>query len=551
VIRRAVLIAALCIPAAARAQPDGRHLVAADAAVAVRADPAELEQVAALARGLGGDVGMAANLLSLGAATALGFDPLAAAGWRAIGVDPAHPVFLQVSASGADRPRHARLVARAADPARFDAWAAGLPVLDRRWVAARGGDPGALLGLSGAEAREAGRALRDRGVIAAGAVPALGALLVLRRDGDHAVIDAIAIPPQGWSRRGEQVLALLAGPAPRASIAARRSAGAALLSRPGVTIWTRPGGAVEALAPRTLRDGSCAALHDAARRAALVDAALSLQVRARRLSLEVAWGVAAGAPLGEAFPRADDGLVGPPRPGGAIAAGSLLLAGTGRLRALPRGALVRAGWVPFWRRVRACGEGARLDAQLFLWPELAAQWLHEVAELAPGAAALVGGVRNVAVAATRVSARDRRDWRALAEVSLEPAARPAAQRILEAVFGERRTERRPRPHQAWGGGVLRPYALSAGRALRVIGVGFGPDSVTWRLRRAGPGRRRAPRELLRLRGDAGAILRQIADDLPPRAAIVGRAAARRVGSVSGSLTAGPDAIRLTTQLRLE
>ncbi|HLU68400.1 MAG TPA: hypothetical protein VKZ63_19080, partial [Kofleriaceae bacterium] len=138
-----------------------------------------------------------------------------------------------------------------------------------------------------------------------------------------------------------------------------------------------------------------------------------------------------------------------------------------------------------------------------------------------------------------------------AEVSLEPAAGPAAERILDAVFGERRTERRPRPHQAWGGGVLRPYALSAGRALRVIGVGFGPDSVTWRLRRAGPGRRRAPRELLRLRGDAGAILRQIADDLPPRAAIVGRAAARRVGSVSGSLTAGPDAIRLTTQLRLE
>jgi hypothetical protein len=305
------------------------------------------------------------------------------------------------------------------------------------------------------------------------------------------------------------------------------------------------------LTPTALSARSCAALARHARASSLLDAALSIRIAPRSISVEAASGIAADAPLATAFPAASDRLIGPPRKTGAIAAVSLFLTGLERLRALPRGAPLHAGWIPFWRQVRGCGIAARLDAQLFLWPELAAQWLDEVATLDPAAETLIASVRNMAAAATRISAVDRRAWRGIAEVSLRPTGWPALERIVEAVFGSRRAERRPRRHHAWGKGVLRPYSLPIGRSLHLAGIGLGEDAVRWRLRHAVPDTRRAARErvLARFAGNAGAILRQLSPDLPPRAARASAAAASRVGSVSGSLRIAPGAIRFQAMLR--
>ena len=546
-------------PASAAPPPDGRALLRADAALVLRADPVELERVAVLARGLGGDLGLAANLLSLGTATALGFDALAVAGWRSVGLDPGRPAFLQISAAGPRaRPgaagvfRHARLVAHVADPVRLAGWAHAVPVLEQRWSPGRAGDLGALLGATGRAAADAARDLRDRGVLAAGSAAPLGVLVFLRQEGPLLVIDAVVPPrPVSWARDRDRVLAHLSAPDPAAAMPGRGSAGALLLARPGLVLWTRAGAPSELLPGGPRPGGTCAALRDLAADSSLLDAAAAIHIAPRRLEAELVWGVADDAPVAAAFPRADDGLLGPPRRGGAIASAALYLASTDRLRALPRGALVRAGWASFWHHVEACGAGARLDAQLFLWPQLAAQWLEEIAAVHPAGATLVSAVRNAAVSATRVSARDRRDWRAVAEVSLSPAGLPPAERILDAVFGRRTEQRRPRAHHLWGAGPIRPYALAAGRALRVIGAGAGVESVIWRMRRGVPGRRATPAALVRLAGDAGALLRQLTPDLPPRLAIIGRAAAARVGSFVGDVTAGPGRIRAAVQLRLE
>jgi hypothetical protein len=548
-------------PGTAPGPARGLELVPASSAAVVRADPGDLERAAELVRSLGGEVGLSANLVSLASASSLGFDALARAGWRSIGVDDTHPLLVALAPVDATAPGalwHFRVVARVADPLPFAAWAVRIPLLGDPWQAARPvrGALASLLGLADARAEAAAaRSLTARGTIAVGAIPSLGALLMVRRAGAYAAVDLIrpAIP-LAWARDGARILARLDPPAAGAALGDRTSPGARALGRPGLVLWTQPGRLFDAVLAWRRPTAACGGLRELALRTTLLDGAATLRIAPRQVALEVVWSAASGGPLATAWPTAEDGLVGPPLRAGAILAASLYLAGSDRLRELPRPALVAEGWVPLWRRARGCGAMARAVLVSFAWPELAAQWLDEVAAVAPQAARLVGSLRNIGFAARRVSASDRRLWHAVLESSLAPAARATAESIFDAVFGGRSAARRPRAHTAWAGEFLRPYTLQRGpRGSRgaVVGVAIGEASRRWRIAQplTRPRRGSPAGDLARAAGDAGALLDQLAPGLSPTLRAVAAAAATRVGSFAAAVTVRPDSIRASLTLR--
>ncbi|HUS65922.1 MAG TPA: hypothetical protein VMZ28_15325 [Kofleriaceae bacterium] len=549
-------------PRLAAAAPDGRHLLESTAALVVRLDPAELERGAAFVRSLGGEAAGAAGLASLASASVVGFDPLAVSGWRGIGADADQPVWLQIdrSVAGASDLVHLRAAVRIADGARATAWARALPMVERPWTGEppKGKSPLAdhLGGLAPADLETAARELAARGTLAAGRVRGTNALLLVRRVGAFLVLDALWTPREGalrWTNHHALVLERLDAPRAGAGhdLASAGGAGAQLLDRPGLAVWSRPGGALDL--GRTLLDAplECDDHRLRATAAAITDAALSLRVGPQRLQLDLAWGVAEGVPLAAALAPRDDGLFAPRRQAGAVLSAGIYLPGVAALRELPRAAAVDAGWSPLWRRARPCGTAARVDLTLFAWPELAAQWLAETAALSPGAAALVASARNVAFAARRVSARDRRDWVVAAEASLDGAGRPVVEAILDAVFGGRAAARRPRAHTAWAGSILRPYLLpGSARRPDVVGVGVGAASLAWRLRHPGAAPRRAAgTTFARAAGDAAALLRQLAPDLGAPWSQLATTAAARVGSFQGSIAAERAAVRASFILR--
>jgi hypothetical protein len=280
-----------------------------------------------------------------------------------------------------------------------------------------------------------------------------------------------------------------------------------------------------------------------------VDGALTLRITGAHLSLDARWSSAPGAPLTAAWPVADDGLLGPPLRSGAVLAASIHVAGTERLRALPRAEIFERGWVQLWREARRCGRPARALLLGFAWPELAGQWLADVAAVSGPAARLVGAVRNLGFAARRVAAGDRRGWRAALEGSIAPAGMRPIQAVLDAVFGGQRASRRPRRHLAWDGVYLHPYALSRGKRGGVIGVAIGEGARRWRLAQPLRARRVQPRMLARAAGNAAALLRQLVPGLSPPLRALAATAARRVGSFDGAVTVQADGVRASLTLR--
>ena len=514
-------------PAAAQPRSDGRHLLDEGAALVIRGEPEELERMAALARSLGGELSQIVNLTSIGSAGALGFDLLSRAGWPVVGLDPARPFFVQVSPT-AGGVRHARAVAPVGDPRDVTAWSRRVPALDRAWLAQGGGvDLGPLLGIK-TSAADAQTALARRKVEVVGWSSVLKVYAFIRRDGGFLVVDLFI--PRGraldWARDGQAVLARLEPP--KKSLIGRRGV-ASWTGKPGVVVWTRPGGVFDLLADPAER--ACADLAPGSRESGLTDLAVSLRRSRTSLELHVAYGLAENSQLVPALAMVDDRLA-TTRLADAVLAATLYSGSLDKLRGLPRAAAIRAGWVPLWRRVRECGRAIRAELQVFAWPELAAQWLDEAAQLSPDAAALVASVRNLGVAAKSVSLADIRSSLGFAEVSLIDRGKPAALGLLDALFGARTPGRRPQRHTVWGKGALRPYVLGP-RGLATVGVALGERSLTWRLRRGRGGR--GTNLLGELAADGGALLRQIAPDLRGPLAAIGKAAASRVGSVRGDL----------------
>lgn len=538
------LIVALGFPGTAAAQPrsDGRQLIDEGAALVIRAEPEELERLAALARSLGGDLSQVVNLASIGSAGALGFDLLSRAGWPVVGLDPARPLFLQVSPSGGGL-RHARAVAAVGDPAAVTAWSRRVPALDRAWVAEGGkGDLAALLGIKGPPA-EAARALALRKVEVVGWSSVLKVYAFVRRDGPFLVVDLFV--PRGraldWARDGAPVLARL--DPPRKTLAGRRGV-ASWTGKPGLVVWTRPGGVFDLFAEPAER--ACGDLAPTGRESGLTDLALSLHRTRTTLEIDLAYGIAEGSLLVPALAMVDDRLA-TTRPGDAVLAATLFTGSLEKLRELPRAAAIRAGWVPLWRRVRDCGRSIRAELEVFAWPELLAEWLDEAADLSPEAASLVASVRNLGAAARSVSLKDVRTSLGFIEVSMVDRGRPAAEGLLDALFGARQSARRPQRHTSWGKGALRPYVLGP-RGLATVGVALGERSLAWRLRR---GRGSRTGNLLgALSADGGALLRQIAPDLPPWLAAIGKAAASRVGSVVGEATLSRASLGLSLSIKI-
>jgi len=521
-----LLLALWAAPAAGQPRSDGRQLLDDGAALVVRGDPDELERLAALARSLGGEVSQVVNLASIGSAGALGFDLLSRAGWPVVGLDPARPLFVQISPSSGGL-RHARAVAAVGDPADFTAWSRRIPALDRSWIAQGGrGDLGALLGIKGAPG-EVVKAMGQKKVEVVGWSSVLKVYAFLRRDGAFMVVDLFTVRGRAldWTRDGAQVLARL-GP-PKKSMLSRRGV-ADWLGKKGVAVWTRPGGVFDLLAEPAER--ACGDLAPTIRGSGLVDVALSLRRDRTRLDLGLAYGLAQEAPLVAALSTVDDRLT-TGRSSDALAA-TLYTGSLEKLRDLPRESAIRAGWTPLWRRVRDCGRAIRAELVVFAWPELLGQWLDEASDLSPEAEALVTSVRNIGFAARSISLADLRASVAFAELSLVDRGKPAAEGLLDALFGARRATRRPQRHTAWGKGALRPYLLGP-RGLSLLGVAFGERSLAWRLRR---GRVHRSGDLLgAVSGNGGELLRQIAPGLPPRLAPIGKAAAGRVRSIRGDL----------------
>jgi hypothetical protein len=492
----------------------------------------------------------------------IGFDPLSPAGWRSAGLDPDRPVVAALSSVDPTAPRglwHVRVVARIADARAFAGWTVRIPRLDSIWRA-DAADPGApslaaMLGVNPAAEAALARDLGARGTIAVGAATAAGVLVFVRRSGPHAVVDAFASAAAArlsWSQDGEAIRALL-GP-PRRAFAAREGAAARVLAGSGLAAWGQPAGLLDAILAWTRPPSGCLALRDVAPRTALTDGAAALRLGSHQISLGLTLAHASGAPLASAFQTVDDGLAGANPRTGQILSASLFLAGTDRLRAIPRPALIEAGWVSLWHRARPCGQGVRAVLLGFAWPELSAQWLHDVAEVAPQAAVLIGALRNVGLSARSVSATDRRAWDAVLEASLAHAGRAPAEAILDAVFGGRTDERRPRPHTAWAGQVLHPYTALRGRrgtGGAVLGVGLGDRARAWRLGQPLYRPRRSA-VLARMRGNTAALLEQLGPGLAarrPALAAIASALRPRVGSFDAAVTSRPDAIRVTATVR--
>ncbi|HEU5055508.1 MAG TPA: hypothetical protein VFU21_03260 [Kofleriaceae bacterium] len=536
-----LLVSLWATAAAAQPRSDGRHLLDEGAALVVRGEAEELERMAQLARSLGGELSQVVNLASIGSAGALGFDLLSRAGWPVVGLDPARPFFVQVSPSSGGL-RHARAVAAIGDPADLTAWSRRIPALDRAWIAeGNKGDLGSMLGIKG-EPAEVSRALVKRKVEVVGWSSVLKVYAFVRRDGGFLVVDLLV--PRGraldWSRDGQAVLARLEPP--RKGLPGRRGVASAT-GKPGVVLWTRPGAVFDLLADPPER--ACADLAPAARDSGLTDLAVSLRRSRTHLEIHVTYGITDGSHLVPALAMVDDRLA-TTRLGDAVLAATLYTGSLATLRGLPRAAAIRAGWVPLWRRVRECGRAIRAELEVFAWPELFAQWLDEVDDLSPDAAALVASVRNLGVAAKAVSLKDVRTSLGFAEVSLVDRGKPAAEGLLDSLFGARRTGRRPQRHTTWGKSALRPYLLGP-RGLATVGVALGERSLTWRLRRGRGGRDNL---LGSVAADGGALLRQIAPDLPPRLAPIGKAAAGRVGSVSGQLVLSRAALALSLSIKI-
>lgn len=528
-------------PAAAQPKNDGRHLIDEGASLVVRGEPEELERMAALARSLGGQVSQVANLASIGSAGALGFDLLSRAGWPVVGLDPARPFFVQVSPAAGGL-RHARAVAAIGDPADLTAWVRRVPALDRAWLAqGGGGDIGSLLGIK-TGAVDVAKALAKKKVEVVGWSSVLKVYAFLRRDGGFLVVDLFVLRGRAldWARDGQAVMARL--DPPKKSLVGRRGV-ASWTGKPGVVVWTRPGGVFDLLADPAER--ACADLAPASRESGLTDLALLLRRSRTSLELDLAYGIAEGSQLPPALAIVDDRLA-TTRPADAVLTATLYSGSLDKLRALPRAPAIRAGWVPLWRRVRNCGPAVRAELEVFAWPELLAQWLDEVARLSPDAAALVASVRNLGLAARSISLKDIRTSLGFAEVSLVDGGKPAAEGLLDALFGARKPGRRPQRHTAWGRGALRPYVLGP-RGLATVGVALGERSLTWRLRRGRSGRSNL---LGSLAADGGPLLRQIAPDLPAGLAPIGTSAAGRVGSVSGELMSSRAALTLSLSIKI-
>jgi hypothetical protein len=540
-------LAALCLvalaPAVTAAQPkgDGRQLIDDSAGLVFRGETEELEKLAALARSLGGEVSQVVNLASIGSAGALGFDLLSRAGWPVVGLDPSRPFFVQMSMAGGGL-RHARAVAAIGDSGAVTAWSRRIPALDRVWTASDDkGDLGALLGIKSGAAG-VGVQLRARHVEVVGWSSVLKVHAFVRREGSSLVIDLFVARGRSldWSRDAAAVLARLEKPAK--SILSRRGA-ADGLAKPGVSLWTRPGAVFDLLADPAER--ACGDLAIASRPSGLTDLWLAVKRTRSALELAVTYRIAEGSPLVAALALVDDRLA-TTRLGDAVLAATLYTGAIDKMRDVPRDAAIRAGWSPLWRRVRDCGKSIRAELEIFAWPELFGQWLEEAGALSPAAASLVTSVRNLGVAARSLSLADIRESIAFAEVSLVDRGKPAALAILDAVFGARHPGRRPQRHTSWGSGRLRPYVLGP-RGLSIVGVGFGQSSLAWRLRRGRGGR---GGNLGSLAADGGALLRQIAPDLPPILAPLGKAAASRVGSVVGELDVNRTVLSLSLSIKI-
>ncbi len=122
--------------------------------------------------------------------------------------------------------------------------------------------------------------------------------------------------------------------------------------------------------------------------------------------------------------------------------------------------------------------------------------------------------------------------------------------MLDAVFGGRRTARRPRRHIAWDGVYLHPYALSRGKRGGIIGVGIGDRARRWRLDQPlSRPRRNPPRTLARAAADGPALLRQLAPTLSPGPRALATAAERKVGLVDVVVTTQPDSVRISATVR--
>ena len=451
----------------------------------------------------------------------VGADPTTPAGWSALGLDPGRPAIATFNAAdvaGVLAAMHAPgplLAGGTAPAARAGAghpvWRARLvvPVADRaratatvrRWA---GLVPGASL--------TPGPALARRHVIATARLG--GAAGFARLDPSALILDVVVdgadptAPPEALPRFLDD-----RRPFPAARLAAPA---AALLPRPGVTVWIDPVRTGEAL----LIGAGPAILPLVQARCGLTctdlvgplgPLAIRLGVRGATITADVTWQVAAGSPLAAALAHTADHAL--PRPAD-----------------VPDAALVAHSYVASWwplASLDVTSVPSDLPPPTFaitddLWPLTALYgWpygiggvLAHVAAAEPRARPVFVGLGDAALIVPGFGP-DLAHTAAVAEIAADPGAAPPTRAFLDAVWGPARTAAGV---TRWGAGPLRPFARTAGGAATFgLATGNATDAYLAATRRAGPP---APGTVAELRAAPATLAR-----LYPLAGLLGTATA--------------------------
>ena len=554
-----------------------------DAAIVLKLDPAQIENVGEVAGAAGGKLAAAVDVVSMISQGAVGFDVTRAAAWTDAGFDG--PFLVQVTAIdataadkiyktlGAARSWTAktyrsltmtyfrgRIAIPVSDFGRAKATLSKIRLLPQLYPvnSDSAADIATVLGAASPKSLKGlVRWLRGRGVFLVGRVDGLDATVFARRaSSDLIIIDVLASYAGGpvvWHRDKKELDALLVRGGKSGLAKRLASGGGKQLSESGSAIWMSPVelwdvatalGRREIL--RALADGElpprpteariCKSFGEIAHSGAFEDVALRWDVGDREIAIAAAWGLRTRYALDTALATEDDRLPSPGPRAELSAAAVLYLAGTQKLRAMARPDAM-SSWDELWSRIDRCGDRASILVGVFGWPQVAGLFLDELAGLDPSARAAVDGIGNAAVAVSKLS------WSAnsavgAGEVAFDPAGAGAVQSYARAVFGQRKRHKQPRAHSTWGRGAIRPYAYSDG-AAHIMGAAFGGAKVAWRLGHAGAQRKKSP-PLARL--DAN-IERALADLGAPD---LGRALAARYGKTMRAVVVTSDGILAAT-----
>jgi hypothetical protein len=290
------------------------------------------------------------------------------------------------------------------------------------------------------------------------------------------------------------------------------------------------------MAPRP----ACGGFRELLAAGALAGVAVRARVAGDALTARAVWGVRRGDAIAAALAAVPRPL--PLRADGAVLTASVRLRDTAGLRSLPRPSIMNGTRRHYEIAERRCGRATGALVALFAWPELAGMVLDEAAAIDPVAERLVESIGNAGIA-IRAAAPSLRRVAGVAEVEVVTAAAPAVERILDLTFGHRRRPDRSRPVVAWGRGPVRPFSRPASAGRVVFGATQGTGIPA-----AGKAAAPAHRGLVSLRGDAGALARQLAG-APWWPRWLDRAAPV-LGAVTATATASADRVEASLSVSL-